>query len=225
MVLSRRDQRVRACCGAAALLAVAALIAGCSSLNTASPAGAPANSGLSSFFSSARQNTPQAAPAAPEFNYECPGTDFRRGAAVLNVAEKSGNATAGDLRYQLSLRQLARECLAHAETMTIRVGVLGRIILGPYGSPGPIDVPLRYAVVREGPEPRPIVSKFKRLTVMVPPGGANLEFTDVEENLTFPIPSTAELSRYVVYVGFDEVGEPNEKKPARTAKKNRKKSR
>ena len=33
------------------------------------------------------------------------------------------------------------------------------------------------------------------------------------------MPSGAELDAYVIYVGFDEIGDKNEKKPAKTAKK------
>jgi hypothetical protein len=36
----------------------------------------------------------------------------------------------------------------------------------------------------------------------------------VEESLSFPIPSRADLPGYVVYVGFDEIGDAPEKKPA-----------
>jgi hypothetical protein len=39
-------------------------------------------------------------------------------------------------------------------------------------------------------------------------------FSDVEENLSFPMPSRAELPAYRVYVGFDEIGDAPQKKPA-----------
>ena len=101
--------------------------------------------------------------------------------------------------------------------MTIKVGAQGRVILGPFGTPGSLDVPLRYAVVREGPEPRMIVTKFKRAGATIAPGQTHVQFVDIEEGLSFPLPSAAELSAYVVYVGFDEIGDRNEKKPARSA--------
>lgn len=44
------------------------------------------------------------------------------------------------------------------------------------------------------------------------------QFVDVEDGLSFPLPPAAELAAYVVYVGFDEAGDNNDKKPARTAK-------
>ena len=48
-----------------------------------------------------------------------------------------------------------------------------------------------------------------------------MQFVDIEDGLSFPLPSKEELAAYVIYVGFDEIGdrnEKNEKKPARPAK-------
>ncbi len=87
------------------------------------------------------------------------------------------------------------------------------------GGPGQVDVPLRYAVVREGPQPKTVVTKFKRISVAVPPAQTHVQFVDIEEGLTFPLPSRSEIDAYVVYVGFDEIGDKNEKKPPKTAKK------
>ena len=134
------------------------------------------------------------------------------------AAKGTQTPTAGDLRYQLSFGQFARECRAADGTFNIKVGVQGRVVLGPQGGPGNVEVPLRYAVVREGPEPKMIVTRFKRIPVTVGPNDTNVPFTDVEDGLTFPVPPAAELEAYVVYVGFDEIGE----KPARPAPKSAK---
>jgi hypothetical protein len=64
-----------------------------------------------------------------------------------------------------------------------------------------------------------IVTKFKRIPVVVPPDQTHVQFVDVEEGLSFPMPSGAELDAYVVYVGFDEIGDKNEKRPAKSSKK------
>ena len=113
---------------------------------------------------------------------------------------------------------MARECAVLGATMTIKVGVEGRVILGPNGSPGEVVVPLRYAVVQEGVEPRTIMSKFYRVPVTVPPGQGNVPFTHVEEDLTFPTPSYADLQKYVIYVGFDPQMMEAKKKPRRSRK-------
>jgi len=137
----------------------------------------------------------------------------------MNLAAKAADATAGDLRYQLSFGQTARECAVQGANLSIKVGVQGRVILGPMGGPGQVDVPVRYAVVREGPQPKTVTTKFKRISVIVPPAQTHVQFVDIEEGLTFPLPSRSELDAYVVYVGFDEIGDKNEKKPPKTAKK------
>ena len=193
---------------AAALLTSAALISGCSSASSViAPSEATgAISGMSQ---------PASKPSTPAV--ECPGVDIRPGASTLNIAAKGDQATAGDLRYQLSFAQTARECRVQDGTMSIKVGVAGRVLTGPLGAPGAVDVPLRYAVVREGPEPRVIVTRFKRIGATIAPGQTRAQFTDIEEGLRFPLPSAAELAAYVVYVGFDEMGEGTQKKPARTA--------
>ena len=85
--------------------------------------------------------------------------------------------------------------------------------MGRPAGPVSVEVPLRYAVVREGPEPKTIVTRFKRVQVTVGPTDVNLPFTDIEDGLSFPMPSYSELEAYVVYVGFDAIGEKPEKKP------------
>ena len=207
------EKRKRGLCGTLALAIGAVTLSGCSSI-TGSDDAPSLSSRFASFFSSATPGVKQPAsptPSAPEV--ECPGVDIRAGASTLNIAAKNTQATAGDVRYQLSFGQTARECLVQGNTITMKVGVQGRVILGPMGGPGQLDVPLRYAVVREGPEPRVIVTKFKRIPVVVPPEQTHVQFVDVEEGLSFPMPSSAELDAYVVYVGFDEIGDKNEKRP------------
>ena len=48
-------------------------------------------------------------------------------------------------------------------------------------------------------------------------GVTNVAFTTIEEDLSFPVPPRVELQAYVVYVGFDEVGDRNERRPAKKA--------
>src|SRR5260370_16453595 len=102
---------------------------------------------------------------------------------------EGGEGTAGGLRYERSVGQTARECVVQGATLIIKVGVQGRVILGPMGSPGQVDVPLRYAVVREGPQPKTVATKFKRLAVTIPPGQTHVQLVGIEEGLAFPMPS------------------------------------
>jgi hypothetical protein len=196
---------------AAALITSAALTLGCS----------PASSVIDPYETTGAISgvSQPASKTASIPKVECPGMDIRPSASTLNIGVKPSQATAGDLRYQLSFGQTARECRVHDGIMSIKVGVQGRILLGPLGTPGSVDVPLRYAVVREGPEPKLIVTKSKRIRATIAPGKTHVQFVDIESGLSFPLPSSAELAAYVVYAGFDEISDKQEKKPERTAKK------
>ena len=52
----------------------------------------------------------------------------------------------------------------------------------------------------------------------VPQGDGNVPWLDVDDSMTFPMPSSTELAAYVIYVGFDDVGD----KPAKPAPKSAK---
>ena len=171
---------------------------------------------MSTFFFGppARPGDPGTVAAAADV--DCPGVAIRQGASTLMVGDaRDANPAPAAIRYQATIAQTARECAVLGGVMTMKVGVQGRVIVGPAGGPGQVDVPLRYAVVREGSQPQTIVTKFHRLAVAVPPSQLNTPFLHVDEDLTFPLPRPADLDNYVVYVGFDPAGAPP---PARKTK-------
>jgi hypothetical protein len=213
MRYARTSSRWRGAC--AAVLGAAAL-SGCASASTPDTADTGVPSRFSSLFSgSAVATVPAAAGTGAAFNGDdCPSIDIRNGTGTLTVNGKPPEAAPTDVRYQLSFTEVARQCTVVGSNLVIKVGVQGRIIVGPVGGPGQVDIPLRYAVVREGADLRTIATKFKRVAANVPPGQSNVVFSDVEESLSFPVPSRAELPAYMIYVGFDEIGDGPEKKPA-----------
>jgi len=157
------------------------------------------------------------APAA-NTEYECPPVQVRTGAAVLSIGSET-RATADsepaalNLRYQGTIVRYARECHVAAGVMTMKVGVEGRVITGPAGGPGKVDVPLRVAVVQEGVAPKPVASKFVSIPVELTAAVDRVTFTHVEEGISFPVPTPpALLDTYVVYIGFDTLAQ--QKKPA-----------
>src|SRR6266849_1297917 len=93
---------------------------------------------------------PGASPV-PEIN--CPSVEYRIGAATMAVNSPGTENAALGLRYQASFVQTARECILRGNDLAIKIGVQGRIVVGPAGGPGQINIPLRYALVREGLEP------------------------------------------------------------------------
>jgi hypothetical protein len=195
---------------AALIVLVASLLPACSSApspaTTAAPASPPVSNRLYEMITG-RPTPPTAGQTAavpgPD-DYPCPDVAIREGAGSLQVMAKGGLGPT-DVRHQLSLVYTARECVVSVGLMTIKVGIQGRAVLGPRGAPGPLDAPLRYAVVHEGDQPRTVITKFIKAPVNVPPGNGNVPFTNVYE-LTFPLPTVADLRAYIVYVGFDPQG-------------------
>lgn len=137
--------------------------------------------------------------------YSCPMVDVRSGASAWQVP-----APGGGLRYQGSISNMARECaiVEGTRTMTMKVGIEGRVLLGDKGTPGAVNVPIRIAVVQEGPSPKTIQSKFFNVPVNVPASEGQVTFSVVEDTISFPLASPGEIERYVVYVGFDPKGTP-----------------
>ncbi len=135
--------------------------------------------------------------------FECPTVTVRTGASTFQSKDGQGR-----LRYQANIGQLARECAIVGDQMTAKVGIEGRVMLGEAGAPGTVNVPIRVAVVEEGPSPRTVTTKLFNVAVDVPAGENQAPFTVVEDQISFPLKgSPGEMDRYVIYVGYDAQGQ------------------
>jgi hypothetical protein len=208
-----------------ALPLLAFILAGCSSLpgsSTATPVAAQ-SSGSSGSFTDRMNNMVFGQPArpgqgtAPPEDPDCPVIDVRTGASTITIFGP-GEQASTNVRYQATIGQTARECAVLGATMTVKVGVQGRILLGPAGGPGKLDVPIRLALVHEGPEPRTIWSKLYRVPVVIPAGQPQASFVHVEEDMTFPMPKGGDLESYIIYVGFDQLGAKEQPRKPRRAR-------
>jgi hypothetical protein len=215
--VGRREWRI-----AAWALAAAIGLAGCTSFGSfgdsapapAASSGAPPapssdtsfTSRVKSFFSGASPQLANNPNQPPTPDFACPGVEQRQGAATLAVNAPGAENSALSLRYQASFTRTARECIVRGGDLLIKVGVQGRVILGPAGAPGPVDVPVRYALVREGLTPKPVWTKLYVFPVPMTDGQSYVPFVHVEEDMLVPMPREAELDAYVIYVGFDPEG-------------------
>jgi hypothetical protein len=198
----------------AGLAALSPLLAGCAAIP-----------GMPSWFDNvtgvnANANA-SAAPLALPADFECPSVQVRQGASTLTASTNPAEPTALNLKYQVTVSTTARECrMGPNNTVLLKVGMQGRVILGPEGgSPASVDVPLRFAVVREGMESKVITTKLDRVPVAMPPGETNVLFSHVSEGLDFALPRGGDVDNYVIYIGFDAAAaQPERKKPAPKAK-------
>lgn len=209
MTRTFHHRRKRLLAGGATFFALAMAAAGCSSIGSSSSS-APSDTGvaarpsLGDFFSnSSAKGTQQVSGAQPDTN--CPTLDVRDGASTLAIGSGNADVTAMTLRYQGTFARFARDCSMVGGNMVMRIGVQGRVIVGPMGGPGQLDVPIRFAIVQETPGGmRPVTTKLVRIPVNIPPGSGNVEFTYIEENIAFPLPTPISvLEDYKAYLGFD----------------------
>ena len=193
--------------------ALALLLAGCGSSSLSSSL-----SSLNIFDSDKATQSAASDGSAPEpADIECPSVTVRAGASTLMIGDsaKGPESDVLSLRYQGTIIRTARECNVSGGVMTMKVGIEGRIITGPAGGPGEVNVPLRIAVVQEGVNPKPIASKFARVPVTIASDNDRVTFTHVESDISFPMPvPSGDIDSYVVYVGFDTLTQPEKKPPA-----------
>jgi hypothetical protein len=222
MARERNEQSVWRRVELSATLGFSLLLAGCGSSNLFS------SSALDLFSTSSKATTGDAVAGKETVtDVECPSISVRTGAATLIVGSKPGEGepSALDVRYQGTIIRTARECHVNAGVMSMKVGIEGRIITGPAGGPGTVDVPLRIAVVHEGVDPKTIVSKFTHIAVGVANAVDRVSFVHVDPDIAFPLPKPlADIDAYVVYVGFDPVGAQQEKKKPAPKSKPKQKS-
>jgi hypothetical protein len=199
----------------AALAVLVLVLAGCSSGSTVPSFPTPSFSSIFGSKSNATDGNASVA-SAPPADFECPGVTVRTGASTLSVSSNPAEQTALNLRYQVGIGTTARECRLDGTMVTMKVGVQGRVVLGPAGGPGQVNVPFRFAVVQEGVTPKTIVTKLVNISVAIPENDGNVLFSHVEDGLTFPMPRGGAIDYYVVYVGFDPLGakQMERKRPA-----------
>jgi hypothetical protein len=141
----------------------------------------------------------------------CPPISIRPGASTLAIAVPGKTAVGNDVRYQATITRTARDCNIAGSEITARIGIEGRVIVGPAGAPASVDIPLRVAVVQENPQSRDkvVFTKFYRTSVAMPADGGNAYYSFVAEDIVYPVPTVAASESYIFYVGFD----PNGLKP------------
>ena len=205
---------------AGAFAVVGVLLSGCggSSLFSASPDnGSPPSitDRFSQLFGSKSQAVGEA-PVADGTELDCPVVKIRAGASTYAVAVPGKQPVASDLRYQATITRTARDCTRTGGQITARIGIEGRVISGPAGTPATVEIPLRVAVVQAGVQERTIATKVYRTTVSM--AETNVPFSLVGEDLVYSAPPGATSDSYIFYIGFDPQALTPET-PARPARK------
>lgn len=176
-------------------LSLLAILTGC---NSTSP-----TSGLA-----VGQTQAQPAAVAPVVQAFCPPVVLMDQTAVHsayaggNAKDKANpNANSDDkLIYRASLADSTRSCTANETTMTITVMAQGRLVLGPAGKPGQINLPVNVQVV-DGE--KVIYSQSVSFPVQVPAEGST-QFVFTKGDVAIPNGAGGASQFARVRVGFDD---------------------
>ena len=192
MMRRKRAGRARHRRGVLALAIAGALLLGCGS----------SFGDDSSWFGQLFGGKSEAPPPPVDNQLFCPPVRVRPGASTFAVGLPGKPAAGSDLRYQATISRTARDCTPNGDQITARIGIQGRVISGPAGSPATVEVPIRIAVVQGGVREQTITTKVYRTTVTMSAAG-NDPFSLVAEDIVYPVPTPATVDSYIFYIGFD----------------------
>ena len=131
---------------------------------------------------------PATSEATPEV--DCPTVTIMDGGAALRSYAGGRTGSPEALRNQLSIVNVARECIGRPDgSIVVKVGVEGQALIGPAGSAGQFDTPVRFVIKRGD---KVLANRARRASIAVPQGQMSGSFVVVEDGLTVP-PNTGEF--------------------------------
>ena len=139
----------------------------------------------------------EGAAALPAIATQCPPIKVRPGAEAVYYYGNGKIGNPSDLQYQAVIDKQSRNCVVSNGLITVKMGVVGRLMLGPAGNQSAITLPVRFAVERDT---TPLFSELYQLPVTItPPAQAN-DFVKVVDNVQIPYVAGDDIT---IWVGFD----------------------
>ena len=158
-----------------------------------------------------------APPRKVEQEVGCPIIEVQAGTAAARTYA-SGEETNANVKYQYSMGDVVRECSRDGTQLVVKVGIAGRVLLGPAGAPGSFTAPVRITVRNDNTQ-KPEASKFYQVPVTIQPGGSQADFNLVSDPIEVPLLKRQADEDYTILVGFDPKGEPVAKPAAARRRK------
>ena len=191
-----------------AVAVVGSLAAACASTSGGSSSPASSTGGLFGGDDPNKNVVTVASESADTLPGYCPPLEIRPGTESVVIYERNHENDPNFVRFQGSITQTAREChTIGADTLTIKVGIAGRLTAGPKGGPGRFTLPLRIAVIKQHGG-SVFYSEVSKVELAITPPEFAADFTHVVDNISFQVtPGDRDL---IVYVGYDE-GKPKPK--------------
>lgn len=126
----------------------------------------------------------------------CPQVNLREGTAYFRTHESGGEGDPSRVVHQASIAQVTRQCTLSGGEIVINVVAAGRVVAGPAGGPGIVELPIRVAAVR-GDEV--LYSELTQYSTTIDQASGQFLFSDPDVRIP-----AADADSVRVYVGFDE---------------------
>jgi hypothetical protein len=157
----------------------------------------PQTQQLANAAATPEQIAAEGAAALPAIATQCPPMKVRPGAEAIYYYGNGKVGNPHDLQYQAVIDKQSRNCVVSNGLITVKMGVVGRLMLGPSGSQTSVTLPLRFAVERDTTA---LFSELYQLPVSVtPPAQAN-DFVKVVDDVQIPYVAGDDIT---IWVGFD----------------------
>lgn len=138
--------------------------------------------------------------ALPAIATTCPPIRVRAGSEAMFYYGGGRTGDAKALQYQGVIDETSRNCVVSNGLITVNMGVVGRVLLGPAGNQSSVNAPIRFAVERDG---QAVFSEKHTIPVAVVAPARSAEFVKVLENVAIPYLGGEDI---VIWVGFDTRG-------------------
>ncbi|TCD13485.1 hypothetical protein [Oricola cellulosilytica] len=141
---------------------------------------------------------PDAELTADDLRAYCPRPVLREGTAILRTFTRGNENNPDEIIYQATITDVTRTCRYRDGLLYMSVVAAGRVVNGPKGTTGNLELPVRVAISHGEDLP---YSRLGKINVPISPGGGATQFIYKDEQVSVPAPTEPSLQ---VFVGFDE---------------------
>jgi len=186
----------------AALVTLGAMLSACSMGGMfgggAAATPSPQTTALQNAAATPAQIAAMSPAALPAIATQCPPIKVRPGAEAVYYYGKGQVGNPSDLQYQAVIDKQSRNCVVSNGLITVKMGVVGRLLLGPSGTQQSVNLPLRFAVERG--DTTALYSELYQIPVTVSPATQTADFVKVVDGVQIPFVQGDEIT---IWVGFD----------------------
>jgi len=161
------------------------------------PGGPQAAAQYANASASQAEITAASGDALPAIATECPPIKVLPGGEALFKYSDNTRPNPRQLNWQAIIDKQSRNCVVSNGKIALRMGVVGRLLLGPAGSVQSAELPVRFAIERDGV---PLFSEAYTIPVAIPGSEQSAEFVKVVENVEIPYLGGEQIT---IWVGFD----------------------